>query len=213
VASRVRKSKYSKLGANLRSLGLLPKGYNLSDNAKHLSKNQRDRIVKLARKYPGPAHRPEDFVAKRVTKSTARKLRDSDYRVKFSHAKSKGPLAIFERHGAAKVSLRKGRVVREYEGGGKRQTLLGKNLVEQAKVFFARKREGEFLMLRVGDKHEFGRRFYSLAAFEGYLKWLRDKGEDYDFPWDQLYILSHEGPHIPLPQKKGRRRAKPQKGK
>jgi mRNA-degrading endonuclease RelE of RelBE toxin-antitoxin system len=210
VASRVKKSKYSKLGANLRSLGLLPKGYNLSDNAKHLSKNQRDRIVKLARKYPGPAHRPEDFVAKRVTKSTARKLRDSDYRVKFSHAKSKGPLAIFEKHGAAKVAIRNGRIVREYEGGAKRQTLLRNDLLAQAERFFKRSKPGEYLMLRVGDKHEFGVRLHTMKDFQAYLKRVEALPS---FPRDELYIVSHEGPNIPPPQKKGRRRAKPQKGK
>jgi mRNA-degrading endonuclease RelE of RelBE toxin-antitoxin system len=186
VPSRRGKNKYQKLGANLRKVGLLPSGYKLSD----LSKNQKDRIIKLARKYPGPANRPADFVAKRVTTSTAKKLRAGDYRVKFSKTRGKGALAVFEKHGAEKISIRNGQIVREYDKYSS-STLVGsaKDIHEKARKFFRNRRRGEYLMLRIGDSGAVNIQIHSMAEFDKYVSNMLAK-IDAKHPGDAAKVAS-----------------------
>jgi hypothetical protein len=173
-----RRNKHKRFGANLRAVGLLPKGYHLGS----LTKNQKDRIIKLVHKYPGPAHRPQDFVTKTVTSATAKKLRAGGYRVKQKKA-------LFEKFGAQKVSLRGGAVERDYTDL-KRTTIATRgDIFEQARRFFKRKKPGQYLTLRIGDKSHFGRRIYSMGDFNAYMDWMKRNHPNFESFQNYLEIV------------------------
>jgi len=175
------------LGRNLRSLGLLPAEYT-SKVLRNPTKNQRDRIVKTARRFSGPANRPADFTTHRVTPATARKLRAGGYAVKQKRT-------VIERFGAEVVRITRRGIEREYAHGIKRTHLLaGGNIFARAEKFFAERKPGEYLMLSVNGKHEFGTRFRSMAEFEKYaddfINEMHTKG--FENVEDHLYIVEHK---------------------
>ena len=183
----MRKKTHKAVGATLRLLGLLPKGYHLND----LTKNQKDRIRKIQRQFSGAVNHPEFFVKSKVSIATAREL-------KARGVKTKGKVALFQKQGADSVRYdkRKQEIVREYKNKkGKvikiSRTILHKpnEIFNQAQKFFDNKKPGEHLMLRTGDKMPFGTAFYSMAHFEKYMELMWEQHEDDDGFFSQLYII------------------------
>jgi hypothetical protein len=176
---------HAKIGANLRAAGLLPKGYRLD----RLTKNQKDRIIKIRHQHPGPALHPGEFVGKKINWKDARTLKRAGYEVKLS---GKRPTVAFARYGAEKISYRKGEVVR-HRGHYKTRTRVGdsRDIFDQAREFFARKKKGQTLMLRVGSNSAFG---VAIDNYEDFVKYMhhwraRYGSEAWEGVRDHLYVI------------------------
>jgi len=163
---------------NLRKAGIAPKGY----KANALTKNQKDYIRKLERKYAGPAHRPQEFVHKVLSRSTIKKLKEAGYR-------TKGKTALFEKFGAERVYLSPEGVVRESGNVTRTSPIYSRvDIFKQAEKFFKHKKPGEYLTLRVGDKRHFARSIRSMKDFMGYMNWIKQTRPKL---WEEVVEQNH----------------------
>jgi len=172
----------------LRALGVLPPNYKLDS----LTKNQKDRIVKLSHRFAPMIKHPEEFKSKIVKGSTAHKLRQAGFTVKRT---GKVNRAIFGKHGAKNVVIKNGKIIREYSDHQNITNLFpNKDVFKQAADFFKRKKPGEYLMMRVDDKNTFGVRINNMNDFIKYLEnFQRSKPKAYEAIKNHLYIVKVKG--------------------
>ena len=179
-----RRKSHASAGKALRKLGVLPQSYNLRD----LTKNQKDRIRKLERRYSTQLKHPTEFVSKHISGSTATKLRQAGYTVKRT---GKTWRTILPRQGAESVRLDKGKIIHVTSA---RETITNvfarKDLFKQAHEFFKHKKKGQYLFLRVGDKTPFGVQIFTEEDFIKYLQEFEEaKPEAFNQIINNLYIV------------------------
>ena len=153
---------HATVGKTLRALGLLPKGYRLD----RLTRNQKDRITKTARKYSTQVNHPAFF--------TPIKVRPQDLgEIKKLGIPVRQRTALFQVQGAEAIKYdpRKGTVTRTYQGK-EQVTILPReqDIFREAEKIFANLKPGEYVTLRVGDKSTFGTRIRSMKDFRRYRK-------------------------------------------
>jgi hypothetical protein len=182
MASR-KKYNHQKLAINLRAAGLLPKGYKPGA----LTKNQRDRVVKLTHRHPGPAYRPHEHIVKKLSWKDARTLKAAGYDVKLT---GKRPTVNFRRMGAEELTYKKGVITRERPGYKTITDTRARDLFAQAEHFFKTRKPGQYLAISVNDA-QWNRIIRSMSDFQKYIAlWRQTYGED---TWqkikDHLYIV------------------------
>lgn len=185
---------HKKVGATLRELKILPAGYRLG----RLSKNQKDRIVKLAHRYHSQVNNPQFFVPLKIPKGERQRFAQLG-------APIKGDVALLQRTGAESIRYdkRRKRIVRRYQGKEEVQELAPRegDIFEQADRMIATLKKGEYVLLKVGDKMPFGTRIKSMKDLIRYKNTLiklygADKWREL-LPHLSLVVVKIEGAATP----------------